>query len=400
MTKPGAIIVGRGYNALSIVWALSHLGVPCTVFADKRMVAGWSRHARFVRCPNAASDEQQFQSQLLDLCRSHQQPPVVIPTNDKWASAIAKMKDRLTAVARPCVADTEVVELLLDKSRFSKLGIERGYLTLPSFDATAVRAVPVQDYPLVAKPNLREVSSNSPERIGLQNRLNELRLTVLSSPGELDRFLSRNEGIAPHLIFQPLVAGDCSNMYSICVYADQSGDVIGLFAGRKVRGYPPNYGDCVRGETWQAPPDMVALAKRICRELGYHGIAELEFKRDVNSGKFFLIEINPRSWSWIGITPLSGANLPRIAYEHMASGQRKPADSLHIGNGALAYGFVLAELLGAHRYKGNPFHATMTSILSDYSRGSVACGDLSLKDPLVTLMGFLAVVRGIFSRRQ
>jgi hypothetical protein len=68
------------------------------------------------------------------------------------------------------------------------------------------------------------------------------------------------------------------------------------------------------GQVEIVPRHMVELTTRICAELGYQGIAEFEFKRDERSGEFYLIEINPRSWSWIGITPACGVSLPWIAY--------------------------------------------------------------------------------------
>src|SRR6056297_4184200 len=42
------------------------------------------------------------------------------------------------------------------------------------------------------------------------------------------------------------------------------------------------------------------------------------FKRDADTGEFRLIEVNPRSWSWVGITAESGVSLPWLAYADLA----------------------------------------------------------------------------------
>lgn len=48
--------------------------------------------------------------------------------------------------------------------------------------------------------------------------------------------------------------------------------------------------------------------------MNYSGIAEVEYKRDTVHKAFRLIEINPRSWSWVGITQFTAHNLPMLAY--------------------------------------------------------------------------------------
>lgn len=56
----------------------------------------------------------------------------------------------------------------------------------------------------------------------------------------------------------------------------------------------------------------------IVRSLAYSGIAECEFNQDSETGRFHLLEINPRPWGWIGITPASEADIPWIAYRDLA----------------------------------------------------------------------------------
>ena len=46
----------------------------------------------------------------------------------------------------------------------------------------------------------------------------------------------------------------------------------------------------------------------IVKDLNYSGIAEFEYKKDLSTGRYRLIEVNPRSWSWIGITPACGVS--------------------------------------------------------------------------------------------
>ena len=102
----------------------------------------------------------------------------------------------------------------------------------------------------------------------------------------------------------------------IGVYADKQSTVRAVFSGRKVRGYPVEYGNCFAGESYWVE-ELVEQSKKIVKLLGYTGIAEIEYKYNSVDGKYYLIEMNPRTWSWIGITPKTGVNLPLIAYKDM-----------------------------------------------------------------------------------
>ncbi len=102
------------------------------------------------------------------------------------------------------------------------------------------------------------------------------------------------------------------------VYADQNHVVRGIFTGRRVRGYPADIGDCVVGEVHSMPDELKRMTATIVRELGLAGILEFEYKYDKDADRFVLIEVNPRSWSWIGITPACGVSLPLLAYRDLA----------------------------------------------------------------------------------
>ena len=68
-----------------------------------------------------------------------------------------------------------------------------------------------------------------------------------------------------------------------------------------------------------------------CMGMNYKGISSVCFKRDINSGKLWLHEVNGRFPQGHATSQLCGVNLPYIAYQH-ATGQateirRVPAGS-------------------------------------------------------------------------
>jgi D-aspartate ligase len=101
---------------------------------------------------------------------------------------------------------------------------------------------------------------------------------------------------------------------------DRDGEPLGIFCGRKLRQTPPGIGTCRVGEAvWVQ--EVVDSALRLLRAFGYHGISQVEFKRDARDGRFKLMEINARLWQWHGLATACGVDIPRIAYADLVGEQ-------------------------------------------------------------------------------
>ncbi|WP_135829675.1 carboxylate--amine ligase [Halorussus halobius] len=256
--------------------------------------------------------EDDFIQYLLEIGEFQEDKPVLFPTNDQWAMAVSKHKEDLSKHYRLCVADWPVVNKLIHKQQFYDWATKREYPVPRSWDTE--ERIPDDAFPVAAKPEYRRVSSDKPSTETLSQKFDEMRLEILEDRHEVQEFKDENENVLQYFIFQEYVRGLSNRMYTIGIYADENSEVLGMFTGRKLRGFPPDIGDCKLGQAENLPSSLKTMVKELCRDLGYTGIAEFEFKRDEVTGKFKLIEINPRSWSWVGITPSCGVSLPWIAY--------------------------------------------------------------------------------------
>jgi predicted ATP-grasp superfamily ATP-dependent carboligase len=388
---PMAIVFNCHYNGLSILQELGRHGVPCTAMDSSRSIGTFSRYARWVRCPDPASAESEFVEVLYDFCAAQERKPVLFPTNDEWAVAIAKQRGRLSEVAVPCVGEWAGVRQVIEKDVFYDIGRERGYPTPRSWAADELGDLRPDDFPIAVKPRSRRTASDG-VRAGHQSEMERLRLVVLGAEDELARFLDDESELIDDLIFQEYVPGNSDCMYTIGVYADQDHRVRGVFTGRKVRGYPPEFGDCIVGEAHEVPADLVAHTKRIVEELGLAGILEFEYKRHPTTGVFRLIEINPRSWSWVGITPAAGVSLPLLAYGDL-SGRPDLVDGLGHSpgpTGTVRYYKAFPDLVNSTvRYRDSHpgWHKSPWAWWREL-RGvdTVVVAELNARDPLVPIV--------------
>lgn len=352
-----AIVFNCHYNGLSIIQELGRHNVEVFALDSVRSVGTYSRYAKYLICPDPLTSEGAFIDRMLELGRSFKNRPVLFPTNDHWAAAVSRHKQALSQYYLPCVADWATMELLIRKQRFYEWAEHKGYPVPRSWKHSQIDSLAKDTFPVAAKPEYRRISGDDPAAKELSQNLDQLRLTVLKNQTELNQFVALHTDLLEYFIFQEYVEGLSDCMFTVGVYANRQYEVLGLFSGRKVRGFPPDVGDCILGQAEEVPPSLKQVVKQICRELGYHGIAEFEFKRDAVTGEFKLIEINPRSWSWVGITPACGVSLPRMAYLDLTGGQTVQYTESNVTTGTIKWVRILDDFLNCfyfNRRRGFP----------------------------------------------
>lgn len=317
-----ALVFNCSYNGLGIIRALGRRGVEVYALDSVRgirAVGTYSRYAKYVMCPDPLIAEDAFVDCLMDMGKQFPEPAVLYPTNDEWAGAISRRKDMLSKYYLPCVPDWPAFELAVQKRQFYAWALERGYAVPKTCGGMDFRNGFDMDFPVVAKPHCRRICSNEEQNRQHFQFFSRERLQVFRDKDELNQFIDENQQHLDDLLIQEYVEGLSDQMHTVGVYADSDHEVLGVFTGRKVRGFPPDIGDCIVGQVETVPRELVEIAKSLCKDMKFSGIGEFEFKRDVNKGEFKLIELNPRSWSWVGITPHCGVDLPWIAYQDLTN---------------------------------------------------------------------------------
>ena len=315
---PTAIILGARFPALGVIASLSAEGVPCVVCEARRLQAAWSRHASFQRMPDPRSEPSAAAARLSEIARKFGDGnglPIIIPTDDHFAQLLAEFAEQLTPDAILCSAGSETVALVTDQLRFASWALERGIDVPRSIGARAFASEIA--FPIIVKPlNFsRFLGLNVELPAGIRH--SDLRYQKFDNAEAWGAFRMQYEKLLDHFVVQEFVPGNSDDMYSIGIYADQSAIVRGVFVGRKLRGFPAAYGNTILGQNDEVPKAVLDEMRQIVSALGYTGIAEFEYRREPDTGRFRLIEINPRAWSWIAATKASPANIPRMAYEDL-----------------------------------------------------------------------------------
>jgi hypothetical protein len=66
----------------------------------------------------------------------------------------------------------------------------------------------------------------------------------------------------------------------------------------------------------EVDPDLLRRSVELLRRFGWEGVAMVEYKRDVETGQPFLMEVNGRFWGSLQLAIDAGVDFPRLLVDH------------------------------------------------------------------------------------
>ncbi len=303
---PPALVFNCHITGLAVARSLGARDVPVIALdKDERGVGLHSRHVALrARLPSPLDDEEGFVERLLQIGRLLERRGVLFPANDEWVLGLGRHRARLEKYYDVPFADEATIARILDKKTLYEaaqgldIPVPRTWDLQEHDPARLAREV---SYPCILKP--REQRSFT-ERFGVK-------VIEVPNPDEFVDWARRTAGEG--MLAQEIVPVTPDGFHSLCAYIAPDGAALGAFVGRKVEQYPAGFGTGCLVES--APLTQLAeRGVRVLRELGYHGIAEVEFLYDPRDGEPKLLDINTRVWKWIGLPIAAGVDLPWLAY--------------------------------------------------------------------------------------
>jgi predicted ATP-grasp superfamily ATP-dependent carboligase len=313
---PAAVVVDVNWvNGLAAIRSLGRAGAPVLALDHRAGALGFrSRYCLPLGCPDPGAEEERFVAFLAAVGEALDRPAPIFPTHDEQLNAIARNAGELERFLRPFPA-WDVLERIQSKrfqlERAEAAGVPVPATAHPGSAAEALAAGSALGFPLLVKPS---------EPTGFKRRFRRQAFRC-EDAAALERAYADAEPFAP--MVQELVPGGDGALYTLGSYVAADGEALGLFCGRKLRQTPPGVGTCRVGEAvWV--DEVVDLGLRTIRAVGFHGLSQVELKRDERDGRFKLMEINPRLWQWHGLAAACGVDLPRIAYWDLLGARLPP----------------------------------------------------------------------------
>lgn len=115
---------------------------------------------------------------------------------------------------------------------------------------------------------------------------------------------------------QRIIPGFDDHMHTYDAYLNQQSKVTHYTTCQKLRQNPINFGASVY-TVQKYFPELHEIGSKFLEGIGYKGFGEIEFKKDAETGVFYLIEINARTTNLNHLLYKVGLNFPFIAYREM-----------------------------------------------------------------------------------
>lgn len=127
-------------------------------------------------------------------------------------------------------------------------------------------------------------------------------------------------------ILQEYIPGDGYGFFALY----NNGKSRAFFMHKRIREYPITGGPSTSAiSTYNE--ELRTLGEKLLDALNWHGVAMVEFKKDLRDGKFTLMEINPKFWGSLDLSIASGVDFPRLLVKMAFDGDIKPVTQYNIG---------------------------------------------------------------------
>lgn len=316
--KKGVIVIEGHVQGLTNCRILAENGIPVWVLDTGNCLAKYSKYcSKFFKCPDFKSDE--LADFLLELHQKHDLDGwLLLPSNDHAVSTLSRNKTLLSQHFKVISPEAEIFNNIYNKENLLRLSesigvpIPRSWFKLNSGSEDFPDTFPVitkgkyglSFYKKTGKKAF--ISNNADEYKDFLNTLDTDDESLMAFSQELIE-LNGNKTIS-------------FTAFSI------DGELKSFWIGKKHRDHPINFGTATYCESIEEN-ELIEPSKKLLQALNFSGVCEIEFLKDPKDGLYKLIEINARTWLWVGLAYKAGINYPMMIYNHVNSIPNKYPDN-------------------------------------------------------------------------
>jgi len=278
------------HGCVGAVRSLGRLGVPVYAVTEDRLTpTARSRHLRrgFVWPTSGAEGERALVEGMLALGRRIGTRSVVLTTDDESALLVAEHAEELAEWFLVPAVEPTLPRRLASKGTLAELCAQHG-VPAPASGRPGSRSELLElaariGYPVVLK---NDAAFERLERPAVHGT------TVAPDASALER-LAAGWDAMPGVVVQEFLPSDRAEDWIVHVYRGGEPERRLAFTGVKLRSLPPHAG--VTAVACSIPNDELReLAIGFCDAIGFRGIADMDWRRDLRDGRYKLLDFNPR----------------------------------------------------------------------------------------------------------
>ncbi len=304
----GAIVVGGDHPGLAVARSLGRRGIPVYILEDQYCISSFSKYVTKVVRVESILDERKTVDAVLEVGRRYNlRNWILYPTRDETVAAFSRYRSELAPFFRVTTGEWESIEWAWDKKKTYELAESLDIPCPKTFNPKSGDEVPAlfSRLPLAIKPAVKE---NFFYATGAKAWRADTPEQLTSLYEKASRQIKPEE-----ILIQEIIPGDGSEQYSYCAFV-RNGTPLCTLTARRARQHPREFGRAATYVETVDLPEIEGLSARFLKAINYHGLAEIEFKRDPRDGKYKLLDVNARAWGFHGIGYSCGVDFPYLLF--------------------------------------------------------------------------------------
>jgi len=259
-----------------VIKSVSRSGYKPIVVVHRKM--SWPSFSKYVykrfKVANPYLNEKKYALQIAKIAMD-ENVSMIIPVGFIDNLVLAKYQDFFRNIILP-IPSYESIKRVSNKANlgeiFSKIGIK--YPKTIIFDPADLEAINQLAFPLVSK--------------GISDASTPF---YLFNKHHLSRLLKENNNKNEKTILQQFIAGNGHGYFAIA----KNGEVYLEFCHKRIIEARPSGGPSITACVYH-DDELIKIGRKIIKEIEWTGVLMVEFKKDYETGEYFLIEINPKFW--------------------------------------------------------------------------------------------------------
>lgn len=304
----GALVVGGDHPGLGVVRSLGRRGIPVYVLDDKYCISRFSRYATRVVKFDDLLDERKTVDAVLEVGRRFDlRDWVLFPTRDETVAAFSRYRDELAQFFRVTTGEWQSVEWAWDKKKTYELAEKLDIPVPQTFSVKSAEELSslYSRLPLAIKPAIKE---NFFYATGAKAWRANTREELHQYYEKAARQIKPDE-----ILIQEIIPGDGREQFSYCAFFQQ-GKATSTLTARRARQHPREFGRASSYVETVDLPVIEELSERFLKAINFHGLVEIEFKRDPRDGRYKLLDVNARTWGFHWLGSACGVDFPYLAF--------------------------------------------------------------------------------------
>ena len=304
----GALVVGGDHPGLGVTRSLGRHGIPVVVIDDQPCISRFSRYATRVVRVDDVLDERKTVDAVLEVGhRFNLRDWVLIATRDETVAAFSRYRDELAEFFSVTTGEWEGIQWAWDKAKTYELAETLGIPCPKTFVPKDAGELPAlyPRLPLAIKPAVKEnffyATGAKAWRANTPEELNDLY-------AKASRQIKAEE-----ILIQEIIPGDGHEQYSWCAFA-RNGRPHSTLTARRMRQHPREFGRAATYVETIDAPQIDDFSERFIKAIDYHGLVEIEYKRDPRDGQYKLLDVNARAWGFHALGGAAGVDFAWLLY--------------------------------------------------------------------------------------